>query len=270
MAFSLIILLGPWHQGHRARLGARFTPIFASTDSLEAYTFTVDYARGETRAQYIGQPNYNEHAKLPRAAVDSLLLCRTGVSGGSIEGVIVATIFAETRPPSTSSICSRNAFLGPPYSLVGCAACRHVAFPGLLFRLCLQSKRHAFFGRVVVSRAVGKFVRRGPLPRLHLLGRFYCSWSCRSFHLSVLFPFCRRVGIILALAAVRLNVPWLIGGALTGILFYVALRAGENGPWLAKTPSAWVPAGNGHWWGGLKAVISPWNLLVKLCSPMDA
>jgi len=34
---------------------------FGQGDGVAAYAVAVDYAQGEAKAQYIGQPNYNEH-----------------------------------------------------------------------------------------------------------------------------------------------------------------------------------------------------------------
>jgi hypothetical protein len=81
------------------------------------------------------------------------------------------------------------------------------------------------------------------------------------FHLSVL-SLLPAIAIILALASVRLNVPWLIGGVLTGILLYVPYVRGEMAHGWQNTIG--MGAGrHGHWWGGLKAVLAPWNLLVN-------
>src|SRR5262249_24498401 len=68
---------------------------FSSGDSLAAYEFAVDYARGEPRALYIDQPNYNSKSKLPGPLWR--LFCFIGMRfWGSIEGAILATILINT------------------------------------------------------------------------------------------------------------------------------------------------------------------------------
>src|SRR6516225_9292674 len=64
---------------------------FGQGDGIEAYSVAVDYADGDARAQYIGQPNYNTHSKLPGPLWT--LLCFAGLRiGKSIQGVIVLVI----------------------------------------------------------------------------------------------------------------------------------------------------------------------------------
>ena len=61
---SLIILLG---------FGLRLTGLiwgqaychFGQGDGIEAYSVSVDYGLGTPRALYLGQPNFNQHSKLP-------------------------------------------------------------------------------------------------------------------------------------------------------------------------------------------------------------
>jgi hypothetical protein len=64
-------------------------------DCLDAYRVAVNYAQGEPRAQYIGQPNFNKHSKLPGPLW--AVFCAAGLRlWGSIDGVVLAIILLNT------------------------------------------------------------------------------------------------------------------------------------------------------------------------------
>ena len=44
-------------------------------DSIAAYSVAVDYANGDPKSQYIGQPNFNSHSKLPGPLWTLFCLC---------------------------------------------------------------------------------------------------------------------------------------------------------------------------------------------------
>ncbi len=64
-------------------------------DCQDAYRVAVNYAQGEPRAQYIGQPNFNKHAKLPGPLW--AMFCAASLHlWGSIDGVVWAIILLNT------------------------------------------------------------------------------------------------------------------------------------------------------------------------------
>src|ERR1039458_4842243 len=64
-------------------------------DCLDAYRVAANYAQGEPRAQYIGQPNFNEHSQLPGPLW--AMFCAAGLHlWGSIDGVVWAIILLNT------------------------------------------------------------------------------------------------------------------------------------------------------------------------------
>ena len=251
----LIILLGlglrvaglAWGQGYS---------VFASADSLEAYQFTVDYARGDARAQYIGQPNYNEHSKLPGPLWT--LFCYAGLRlWGSIDGVIVETILLNTAAIYLIYLLAKRV-LGPEGSLWAALLAATSPFPIFYSNFLYNPNVMPFFGACLFL-ALWEVVRKERSRSIFWV--MFLLLILAQFHLSVL-SLLPSVLILLALSSVRLNVPWLIGGVATGLLCYVPYVRGEMAHGWQNTLQ--MGSGRaGHWWGGLKAVVAPWNLLVN-------
>jgi hypothetical protein len=251
----LIILLGfclrltglAWGQGYSH---------FAAVDSFEAYSFTVDYAVGEPRAQYIGQPNYNSHSKLPGPLWS--LFCFVGQRfWGSIEGAIFATILLSTITIYLIYLLAERT-LGPSCSLVAALLAATLPFP-IYYSAFLYNPNVMPFLGALLFLALWDVVRNDRSPRIFLVTLLLLIMP--QFHLSV-FSLLPAVVILLAVSPARLNRPWLFGGLLAGILFYVPYLRGEmaNG-W--QNTRAMSSGKAGHWWGGLKSVIAPWNLLAN-------
>src|SRR5205814_5982468 len=64
-------------------------------DGVEAYQVAVDYGHGNSRAQYLGQPNYNFHSKLP-GPLWTIFCFVSYRFFGSIEGTILTVILLNT------------------------------------------------------------------------------------------------------------------------------------------------------------------------------
>src|SRR6267378_3516361 len=91
---SLLILLGFILRLTSLYWGHAYV-YFGQGDAVAAYSVAVDYGRGEPRAEYVGQPNYNEKSKLPGPLW--AVFCFLGLRfGGSISGVIMAVILLNT------------------------------------------------------------------------------------------------------------------------------------------------------------------------------
>jgi hypothetical protein len=65
-------------------------------DGVAAYSVAVNYANGDLKAQYIGQPNYNEHSKLPGPLWTLFCLSGLRLDGGSPEGIMVEILLLNT------------------------------------------------------------------------------------------------------------------------------------------------------------------------------
>ena len=252
---SLIILLG---------LGLRLTGLlwgqaycyFGQADGVEAYSVAVDYGLGTPRALYIGQPNYNEHSKLPGPlwTVFCFICCRLW---GSIEGVVIGTILLNTAVIyliyllASRTIGSAGALWAAlftatspwvVYYSVGVYNPSVMSFlSSLLFLALWQASR--------IERARSIFWV--PLLLLAML----------QFHMSglMLFP---AVVIVLALCPARVNTRWLLAGVVAGLALYLPYVCGEIAHGWQNTRGMFGGGGK-YTWDGLKAVVAPLSFLVN-------
>jgi hypothetical protein len=251
----LIIVLGffirlaglTWGQGYSD---------FSAVDSFEAYSFSVDYARGEPRAQYIDQPNYNEHAKLP-GPLWNLFCFATARFWGSVDGIILATILLNTVAIYLIYLLAERT-IGSPGSLWAALLAATLPFPIYYSTFVYNPNVMSFLGALLFLALWD--VSRKDRSR-HIFWVAFLPLLMLQFHLSGL-SLLPAIIIVLALAPVRLNARWLLGGLFAGALLYLAYIRGEMAHDWHNTRGMFSGR-NGHWWGGLKAVIAPWNLLVN-------
>ena len=259
---SLILLLG---------FGIRVTGLWwgqaycygSQGDCLEAYQVAVNYARGEEQAQYLGQPNYNKHAKLPGPLWT--LFCREGLrlGGGSLAGAVWLIILLNT---------------GAIY-LTYLLAARTVGAPAALWAALLMavSPSAVFYSAVVFNPCVMPLA--GGLLFL-ALWRTACQGRTKvvfwipflllamlQFHMSglMLIP---AVVLVLALSPARLNYPWLAAGVLAGFCLYLPYIHGEMAHGWENTRGMVTGAGNPYWPGTLRIFIAPLSFLVNLWTPL--
>ncbi|HEY2081882.1 MAG TPA: glycosyltransferase family 39 protein [Verrucomicrobiae bacterium] len=228
---------------------------FAAVDSFEAYSFTVDYGLGEPRAQYIGQPNYNGHSKLPGPLW--ALFCFAGQRfWGSIDGAIFFTIIVNTAAIYLIYLLAQRT-LGSSCALLTALLAATLPFP-IYYSAFLYNPNVMPFLGALLFLALWHVVRTDRSPRIFWVALILLIMP--QFHFSV-FAVLPAVAVIFAISPARLNVRWLFGGVLAGAFFYIPYLRGEmaNG-W--QNTLAMRTGKAGHWWGGLKAVIAPWNLLV--------
>jgi hypothetical protein len=251
----LIILLGfairltglEWGHGYS---------YFGSGDSMEAYSFAVDYARGEPRALYIDQPNYNSKSKLPGPLWS--LFCFVGMrSWGSIDGAILATILINTAVIYLTWLLADRT-LGRRCSLWAALLAATLPFPVYYSAFLYNPNVMPFFGALLFLAlwTATQHDRSRSIFWVVLL-----LLIMPQFHLSglALIP---AVIIVLAISAARLNLSWLAGGLLAGAFLYVPYIRGEMAHGWHNT-LAMSSGKAGHWWGGLKALTAPLNLLVN-------
>src|SRR3974390_1128493 len=185
-------------------------------DSLEAYQVAVDYVRGDARAQYLGQPNFNTNSKPPGPLWT--LLCVEGLrlGKGSIEGVVWLIILLNT---------------GAIYLTYLLAARTLGVAPALWAALLMAvSPSVVFYSTVVFNPVVMPFL--GGLLFLALWRTTQWNRSAAifwvSFLLLVMLQFhtsalmlIPAVILVLVLSPVRLNLLWLVGGAIAGFCLYI-------------------------------------------------
>jgi hypothetical protein len=230
---------------------------FCQGDGIEAYSVAVDYQHGETRAQYIGQPNYNTHSKLPGPLWT--VFCAAGLRlGGSIEGAVLGMIILNTAAVGLTWLLARRT-LGT-HAAIWAALLQaslpspvyystHIYNPGVmpflggLFFLCLwqvtQTERSKFISLVCA------------LPLMML-----------QFHMSGLLMLPVAL-VAIFLSGKKLNLPWLVAGVLAGFALYVPYILGESANEWQNTRGMFAGGGGGYSWDALKALTTPLNLLIS-------
>jgi hypothetical protein len=251
----VILLLG---------LGLRLTGLwwgqgyfyFGQGDAIEAYSVAVDYAQGDARAKYIAQPNFNERSKLPGPLWT--MFCFAGLRlWGSMDGVMLELILLNTAtvlliwllvertlgsPASLWAALLTATLPTPVFYSVGVYNPEIMPFLGTLLLLALwevtqhERSRHVFWIGLLLSA----------MPQFHMSG------------LSLL----PTVVIVLVLADAGLNVPWLLGGIVAGLLIYVPYLLGDGAHGWQNTIGMFGGKG-GRTWDSLKAITIPFNFLVN-------
>jgi hypothetical protein len=231
-------------------------------DSLEAYQVAVDYVRGDARAQYLGQPNFNTNSKLPGPLWT--LLCVEGLrlGKGSIEGVVWLII-----PLNTGAI----------YLTYLLAARTLGVAPALWAALLMAvSPSVVFYSTVVFNPVVMPFL--GGLLFLALWRTTQWNRSAAifwvSFLLLVMLQFhtsalmlIPAVILVLVLSPVRLNLLWLVGGAIAGFCLYIPYIRGDMAHNWENTRGMIGGVNDPYWPGTLRIAIAPLSFLVNIWTP---
>ncbi|PWU22106.1 MAG: hypothetical protein C5B50_00200 [Verrucomicrobia bacterium] len=229
---------------------------FGQGDGVAAYSVAVNYAQGEAKAQYLGQPNYNEHSKLPGPLWT--LFCVAGLRlYGSITGVILLTILLNTIAIWLTYRLT-EATLGHPASFW--AALFAATTPSAVFySVGVYNPEVMPFLGSCFCLALWKVVRKER--SRHIFWVPLLLLMMPQFHMSglALWP---TTALVLALAAVRLNGPWLAAGFLAGLLLYVPYILGDSATGWQNTLGM-LKGGNGFTWDALKTLTTPFNLLIN-------
>jgi hypothetical protein len=194
---------------------------FGQGDGIAAYSVAVDYARGEAKAQYLGQPNYNHASKLP--GILWTVFCFEGLRwGGSIKGVIVAIILLNTLTIYLVYLLATRT-LGEAAALW--AALFMATFPWMVF-----------YSTGIYNPEVMPCL--GALLALALweVARQNRSWlifwvpvlllAMPQFHVSGLMLWPAAL-LLLLLTPVRLHFGWLAAGFLAGAALYLPYLRGD-------------------------------------------
>jgi len=229
---------------------------FAQGDGIEAYSVAVNYGGGEARAQYLGQPNYNEKSKLPGPLWT--IFCFLGLRfGGSINGVIVAILLLNTAAIYLTYKLA-NLTVGFPASLWAALFCATQPWAVYYSVLVYNPDVMVFLGGLFFL-ALWDVIQR---PKSRNI--FWAGWLLMimpQFHMSglMLVP---TAAIILLLSNVRLNIFWLIAGVIAGSLMYVPYVCGDVAHGWQNTIGLFSGRER-HSWEGLKALSAPLSFLVS-------
>jgi hypothetical protein len=251
----LIVLLGfglrlaglLWGQGYS---------YFGQGAAIEAYSVAVDYARGEAKAGYLGQPNYNSHAKLPGPLW--ALLCFTGMRfGGSIEGAILVIILLNTATIYLTYLLAERT-LGPLGAMWAALFAATLPF-AVYYSVSIYNPNVMPFLGGLFFLALWEVVQRDRSPHIFWVGLLLLVMP--QFHMCVTMVL-PAVGLILLLAAARLHVLWLLAGLLSGAFLYLPYVRGEMAHGWQNTLGM-LSAPDKYGWGGLKALSAPLSLLTN-------
>ena len=219
LGLALILLLGLgirlaglyWGQGYSW---------FGQGDALVAYSVAVDYGLGEPRAQYLGQPNYNGHSKLPGPLWT--LFCFAGLRlFGSMEWVVLGLILVNAATIYLTYLLVERT-LGPPASLWAALFTATLPF-AVYYSVSIYNPNMMPFLGGLLFLALWEVIRRESVRSVFWLG--FLLLAMPQFHMSVTMVL-PALALILLLAAPRLNWRWLLAGLLAGGLLYVPyLRA---------------------------------------------
>jgi hypothetical protein len=245
--------------------GLRFTGLwwgqgylyFGQGDGIEAYSVAVDYAQGQPRAQYIAQPNYNEHSKLPGPLWT--MFCYSGLRlWGSMEAVVFEVILLNTATIVLIWLLARQT-LGPSIALW--AALLTATLPSTVFYSvgAYNPDVMPFLGTLLFL-ALWQVTRSDGSRHAFWLGPLLLAML--QFHMSglMLWP---AVAVLLALSGRKLNLPWLLAGLAAGLLLYLPYLHGEFTHGWQNTLGMFNGKG-GRTWDSLKALSIPFNFLVNL------
>lgn len=190
-------------------------------DGIVAYSVAVDYINGDPRAQYIGQPNYNMHSKLPGPLWT--IFCASGLRlGGSPEGIMLEILLLNTLVIYLAYLLAKRAagelaglwtafFVATFPRVVAFSVSAYnpnvMPFFGTLFFLALWQVMQRDFSRAIFW-----------IPFIPLFAL--------QFHMSGLMLIPTAIAVII-ISAARVNYRWLGGGLAAGICLYLPYIKGE-------------------------------------------
>ena len=257
---TLILLLGLGLRVAGLVWGEAF--FYASQgDCLDAYKVAVDYAKGEPRAQYIGQPNFNRNSKLPGPLW--AMFCAVGLRvWGSIDGAVVGIILLNTAAIYLTYLLAART--------VGASAALWAAI------LMATSPAAVQFSVVVFNPVVMSFLGGCLFLALWRVTQrdrsraafwlFFVPLMMLQFHMSglMLIP---TIILVLLLSPARLNVPWMAGGIVAGCALYLPYVFGEMAHGWENTRGMLSGAPYKFSFEAVKVFIAPPGFLVNIWDP---
>ncbi|HSY20220.1 MAG TPA: hypothetical protein VK815_17880 [Candidatus Acidoferrales bacterium] len=229
-------------------------------DSIEAYEVAASYDAGDERAQYLGEPNYNDHSKVPGPLWT--LFCLAGIRlTGSLDGLVVLIILGNVAAIALTWRLTRDVagvvaanfaalFMAVSVWAVQCSA---ILWNPSLMPLC----------GAVIYLALYRCLRK-PKSRAVFLIPFLILAGAQ-VHMATIALIVPMVAFGW-LARLKPNWRWLAAGIVAGGLCYVPYLLGEMRHDWANTRAVFV--GGGHFSAGaLKIFSSPFSFIINLWNP---
>jgi hypothetical protein len=254
----LILLLG---------FGIRFTGLkwgqaysyFGQGDAVEAYQVAVNYGHGEAKAQYLGQPNYNYHSKLPGPfwTIFCFEACRFW---GSVEGIALTIIVLNTAVIALVYVVTRM-MMGPRLALL--AALFTATFPWVVYYSngVYNPDVMAFLSALLLL-ALWRTVQCDRAPVVFCVPILLLILP--QFHMSglLLIP---TVITILWLSPRRFNWTLLGLGSAAAVCLYLPYVRGDMAHGWQNTRMMFTSQGSGRGYSfeSLKAITAPLSFLVN-------
>jgi hypothetical protein len=240
LGFGLRWMQLDWGQGYCFNMQA---------DGITAWSVAVDYANGEPKAQYIGQPNYNEHSKLPGPLWTLFCLAGMHLDGGSPEGIMVEILLLNTFTIYLAYLLATQA----AGRLAGLWTAFFVAtFPRVIaFSVAAYNPNVMPFLGALFFLALWQVVRRDCSRAIFWIP--FIPLLALQFHISGFMLVPTAIAVII-ISAARLDFWWLGGGLLAGIGIYVPYIIGETANHWQNT--AGMFSGGGHFSVGVLKILT--------------
>jgi 4-amino-4-deoxy-L-arabinose transferase-like glycosyltransferase len=201
-----------WGQGYCFNMQA---------DGIEAYSVAVDYANDKPKAQYIGQPNYNGHSKLPGPLWT--LFCLSGLQlGGSPEGIMFEILLLNTLAIYLAYLLATRT----AGQLAGLWTAFFVAtFPRVIaFSVAVYNPNVMPFLGTLFFLALWQVVQQDRSRAVFWIP--FIPMLALQFHMSGLMLIPTAIAVIF-IGSARLNYLWAGGGFLAGVCIYLPYIKGE-------------------------------------------
>ena len=227
-------------------------------DCLDAYRVACNYAVGEERAQYIGQPNFNQRSKLP-GPLWAAFCANATRWGGPIHGVVWLIVLLNTAAVYLTYLLA-NRMVGAGAALWGAllmaTSLAAVQFSVVVFNPVVMP----FFGGCFFLALWQVTTTERSAAAFWLL---FLPLLMLQFHMSglMLIPV---IALVLWLKPTRLHIPWFVVGALCGLALYLPYMRGELAHGWQNTIGMATGGRRGYSLGALKVFVAPVSFLVNI------
>jgi hypothetical protein len=231
-------------------------------DCIEAYQVAADYARGDNKAQYLGQPNYNRHSKLPGPLWTLFCLGGLRLSGGSYEGPVWIIILMNTAAICLTYFLAKRTIGGGSAlwaALFMAVSTGAVHYSVVVFNPVVMP----FFGGLYLI-ALWRTTQIGNSKSIFWIPVLILGMM--QFHMSGLMLIPAAV-LVLAFSETRINPLFLAGGFAAGLALYVPYLQGEITHGWANTHGMMMGPSDRNWPGVFKVIIAPISFLVNIWTP---
>jgi len=190
-------------------------------DGIEAYSVAVNYANGDAKAQYIGQPNYNNHSKLPGPLWT--LFCVAGLRlTGTAEGIMWEMLALNMATIYLAYLLAKWT-LGQRIALW--TAFMLATFPRVVtFSIPVYNPNVMPFLGTLMFIALWRVCKKDCSRAMFWVP--FIPLLALQFHMSGLILIPTAIAVIIITAA-RVNYLWLGGGLLAGASLYLPYLRGE-------------------------------------------